>query len=72
LGGRGRRIAKSQDSLVYRVSFGPSRPSQRNPVSNKQTNKQTNKPKELNIQKIKHNPRKNNVCIGACLLNVFN
>jgi hypothetical protein len=48
LGGRGRRISEFEAYLVYRVSSGTARATQRKPVwKNKQTNKQTNKQKVM-------------------------
>jgi hypothetical protein len=49
LGGRGRKISEFEASLVYRLSSGTARATQRNPVlslqikNQKQINKQTNK-----------------------------
>jgi hypothetical protein len=44
LGGRGRQISEFEASLVYKVSSGTARATQRNPVS-KNKNKQTKNPK---------------------------
>jgi hypothetical protein len=44
LGGRGRQISEFKASMVYRVSSGTGRATQRNPVSkNKNKTKQKNK-----------------------------
>jgi hypothetical protein len=43
LGGRGRWISEFEASLVYRVSSGTARATQRNPVSKNQNNKIINK-----------------------------
>jgi hypothetical protein len=58
LGSRGRRISEFEASLVYTVSSGTSRTTQRNPVSKKQkhkqkqnkTNKQTNKTEKAHFK----------------------
>jgi hypothetical protein len=51
LGGRGRQISEFKVSLVYKVSPGTVRATQRNPVSKKQTNKQTKRKKEKERKK---------------------
>jgi hypothetical protein len=55
LGGRGRRISKFKDSLVYKVSSRTARDKQRNPVSTlpppKKKNKNKNKKAELGFYK---------------------
>jgi hypothetical protein len=53
LGVRGRKISEFEASLVYKVSSGIARATQRNPVSKKQTNKKN--PKK---QKQKNKPKK--------------
>jgi hypothetical protein len=42
LGGRGRQISEFKISLVYRVSDGTSRATQRNPVSKNKKKKKVN------------------------------
>jgi hypothetical protein len=51
LGGRGRRISEFKDSLVYRVSSGTARATQRNPVSKKNTTTTNNNKKQKQTKK---------------------
>jgi hypothetical protein len=54
LGGRGRRISEFQASLVYRVSSGTARATQRTPVSKQNKtakNKKNKKPKQPKKEK---------------------
>jgi hypothetical protein len=49
LEGRGRQISEFEDSLVYRVSSGTARATQRNPVSKNKT-----KQKKSTTKKVPH------------------
>jgi hypothetical protein len=52
LGGRGRQISEFEASLVYKVSSGTAKATQRNPVSKKKTKTKQHK-KQINIKKFR-------------------
>jgi hypothetical protein len=67
LGGRGRQISEFEASLVYKVSSGTARATQRNPVSKNQQNKtKQNKTKQ---NKTKQNKTKTHKPLANIKLN---